>query len=122
MKKLIKKSIAALFAALCVSVLAINALASERPTVSSDGLHTCYIKVERNYDYAYEVLEIVNKERDQLGIGPVTMNKTLLDAAMIRAAETAVYYSHTRPDNSYFNSALPELIILENIAAGYETP
>ncbi len=122
MKKLIKKSIAALFAALCVSVLAINAFASENPTVSADGLHTCYIKVERNYDYAYEVLELVNEERAKEGSAPLTMNRELLDAAMLRAAETAVYYSHTRPDNSYFNSALPELIILENIAAGYETP
>ena len=98
MKKLIKKSIAALFAALCVSVLAINAFASENPTLSADGLHTCYIKVDRNYDLAYEVLEIVNKERDQLGIGPVTMNKTLLDAAIflpsnVRLKQNAVICS-----------------------------
>ena len=42
------------------------------------------------YDYAFQVLEIVNKERALEGAAPLTMDKDLLSAAMLRSAETVV--------------------------------
>lgn len=74
----------------------------------------------RDYKMAYEVLTLVNKERAKKGLGALTMNKSLLESAMKRAAETAVCFSHTRPDGSIcfdLNSAM----CAENIAAGQST-
>ncbi|MCD8123947.1 MAG: leucine-rich repeat protein [Lachnospiraceae bacterium] len=51
------------------------------------------------YSEAYEVLELVNKERAAEGLSALTMDKDLLAAAMKRAAEINIYFSHTRPSN-----------------------
>ena len=51
-----------------------------------------------NYSYASQVLTLVNKERSAYGLKPVTMTEALTDGAMIRAAETTVSFSHTRPN------------------------
>lgn len=40
------------------------------------------IKVSKNYEYAYEVLKLVNQERNNVGLPALTMDKDLLDAAM----------------------------------------
>ena len=46
------------------------------------------------------------------------MDEELLDAAMQRAAELAVYGSHERPDGNSFDS-ISDKILAENIAFGY---
>ncbi len=53
---------------------------------------------EENYSYSNEVLNQLNKLRKSLNLSPLTMDKELLDAAMQRAAELSIYYSHTRPN------------------------
>ncbi|MCP1108634.1 S-layer homology domain-containing protein [Ohessyouella blattaphilus] len=53
-----------------------------------------------HYDMAWEILDIVNQERSALGAAPLTMDESLMDYAMLRSAECAVYYSHTRPDGT----------------------
>ena len=45
------------------------------------------------------------------------MDKALLDVAMQRAAEVALYFSHTRPDGSSCFSATDKMEA-ENIAGG----
>ena len=70
------------------------------------------------YDMAYEVLDIVNSERSNVGLSGLKMDKELLESAMLRAAEIAAYYSHTRPDGSSTTSVSP-LLYAENIAIGY---
>lgn len=69
------------------------------------------------YDYAFQVLEIVNKERALEGAGPLTMDKDLLSAAMLRSAETVVSFSHTRPNGEKCFTASSKMSG-ENIAKG----
>mgnify|MGYP000526781366 CR=1 FL=1 len=61
------------------------------------------------YSEAYKVLKIVNKERKSKGLSELKMDKDLLDAAMQRAAEVALYFSHTRPDGSSCFSATDKM-------------
>lgn len=69
------------------------------------------------YDYAFQVLEIVNKERALDGAGPLTMDQDLLSAAMLRSAETVVSFSHTRPNGEKCFTASSKMSG-ENIAMG----
>ena len=69
------------------------------------------------YSEAYKVLKIVNKERKSKGLSELKMDKDLLDVAMQRAAEVALYFSHTRPDGSSCFSATDKMEA-ENIAGG----
>lgn len=79
------------------------------------------IKVSKNYEYAYEVLKLVNQERNNVGLPALTMDKDLLDAAMQRAAEISVYYGHTRPTGKSCFSACSKMSG-ENIAVWQNTP
>ena len=71
-----------------------------------------------NYEMAYEVLELTNAERAKVGLNPLTMDKDLLDAAMLRAAESAVYFDHTRPNGKEWRSVSNKMYG-ENIAVNY---
>ena len=79
------------------------------------------IDVDYNYDFAFKVLELVNKERASEGLGKLVMNSSLLDTAMFRAGETTLLFSHTRPDSSICFTA-DSAMFAENIAAGQATP
>ncbi len=72
---------------------------------------------EFSYTKAYEVLDLVNQERAKEGLSPLTMDRDLLEAAMLRAAETSVYFSHTRPIGTNCSTVSSKLAA-ENIAAG----
>lgn len=77
------------------------------------------------YSYAYEVAEQVNQLRAGLGLSQLVIDPALMETAMSRAAECAVYYSHTRPNGSSCTTAFPSrswTALAENIAAGYFTP
>ena len=65
-------------------------------------------KVYRNYDYAYEVVELVNKERKAAGLSSLKLDPELTKYAMIRAGECAVQYSHVRPNGTAYNTLEPE--------------
>lgn len=78
-----------------------------------------------DYAQAYEVFRQVNQVRAQQGKHALVFDKGLTEAAMQRAAECALFYSHTRPDNTPCNSILDEKYQQkggENITAGYKTP
>lgn len=79
------------------------------------------IDVTEDYTAAYEVLDIVNKERKAEGLSELTMDKDLLSSAMLRAAECAADFSHTRPDGTSCFTASTKARG-ENIAAGQSTP
>ena len=51
-------------------------------------------------DCAYRILDLTNQERIKNGLPALKMNAALMDAAALRAAETHIFFSHTRPDNS----------------------
>lgn len=84
------------------------------------------IYVEGTYDEqkAYEVLQQVNVVRQQNGLAPLKMDKTLMDKAMERAAECSVYFGHTRPNGQDCFTVLSSKYKSncgENIAAGQMT-
>ena len=77
----------------------------------------------RRYDYAYQVLDLVNQERAKKNRNPVTMDKNLLECAMTRAEELTVYASHIRPNGSTCFSAFPYFEDpSENLAINQGTP
>jgi|GEM_PF-1330433 len=95
----------------------INTTAVPASSVVDIGVEGTY-----RYDFAYEVLEIMNQERVARGRAPLTMDQQLLDAGMLRAAECSVFYSHTRPNGSSCFTVLRGSHSGENVAAGYSTP
>lgn len=69
-----------------------------RNGATADGDGTLLIEGTEGYSLAYQVLDAVNAERAAVGLGPLSMDEDLMEAAMQRAAETVVHFSHTRPD------------------------
>lgn len=79
------------------------------------------VRGTRKYDNAFEVLKLVNEERAAVGAAPLRMESSLLESAMIRAAELTVLFSHDRPiglDCFSINSKMSG----ENIALGQGSP
>lgn len=75
------------------------------------------VKGQEEYSQAFQVLDLVNKERAAQGLAALTMDQSLLESAMQRAFESSLYWSHTRPSGvSCFtiNSKMSG----ENIAVG----
>ena len=74
-----------------------------------------------------QVVDLVNEERAKEGLAPLTIDTKVQAAAMVRAEECEVLFSHTRPDGSNFATALKEQNVSyrsagENIAYGQRTP
>lgn len=82
------------------------------------------VKLEGTFDYdsAYAILDILNGYRQRSGLSELVMDEDMLDTAMRRAAETAIFYSHTRPDGSECFAIFPSKFTYgskrENIAVG----
>lgn len=57
-------------------------------------------EVKYCYEEAYKMIALVNAERRKAGVPEVEAKDELMDVAMMRAAETAIYWSHDRPDGS----------------------
>lgn len=77
---------------------------------------------------ADELLQLVNAERAQAGVAPLSMGSSALNAAaQARAKELTVNYSHTRPDGTNCFTVLKEYGVSdtatgENAAWGETTP
>ena len=85
-----------------------------------DGISVNVTAKER-YDYAFQVLKLVNEERAKCGEKALTMDTSLLDTAMLRGFECVLYSSHTRPAGDTCFTA-NNLMIGENIAWGQTSP
>lgn len=77
--------------------------------------------------YAEQVVDLVNQERAKVGLSKLTLDKNIEAAALVRAKETEVYFSHTRPNGSSFSTVLKEHNVNyrgagENIAWGQTSP
>ena len=83
---------------------------------------TLNISGTQNYTYASQVITLLNEQRVNNGLSPLTADSTLTAAAMQRAAETVIYFSHTRPDGSRCFTAFDGGWRGENIAAGQADP
>lgn len=108
-----KRMIALITAALMVLTLPVYAFAgetdsaskaaraqSERAARTKAANEVFSIKGNLDYSEASDVLTIVNKERASAGAPALTMDVELQQAAMQRAAEIALFFSHDRPDGS----------------------
>lgn len=147
MKSMLKLLACAVFAALCLSMSAaafaetdvdgtqttigeaISTEAAESPYDSAltDDIYasatgTLNISGTQNYTYASQVITLLNEQRVNNGLSPLTADSTLTAAAMQRAAETVIYFSHTRPDGSRCFTAFDGSWRGENIAAGQADP
>lgn len=86
------------------------------------------IEMKENYDTEWEVLKIMNAERINNGLLPLSTLESFQKAADLRAYETSLLYEHIRPDGADISSVVDELKIesplysAENIAAGQENP
>lgn len=82
---------------------------------------TLYINGDEDYKDAFSCLQLVNKEREENGFDPLTMDASLLNEAMQRAAECAVCFDHHRPNGGRYTTVedgVGPQITAENIAAG----
>lgn len=69
---------------------------------------------------AYEVVQIVNRDRAAQGLSPLSIDPELSAAAMVRAKEITRKLSHTRPDGNSW-STVSDKAYGENIARGQKT-
>lgn len=87
---------------------------------------TVKVTGQYRYDYAKQVLDIVNQERAKEGKPALKMTDGLFATANQRAAELAVTYDsgHLRPDGTACFTAFPNgnTVMGENIAMGQTTP
>lgn len=86
-----------------------------------------FINVEPDPEvYARQVLEETNKVRAKHGCAPLVMHPTMQKAAMARAKELSVKFSHTRPNGTSGITIGQEYnvagIFTENIAMGQGSP
>lgn len=101
----------------------VSCLNTELVKFGRNGLHyaeSITISGKRDYTQAFKVLSIVNQKRRENNLPELTMDTGLLEAAMLRAGEQAVLFSHTRPDETSCFTAHPNMIA-ENIAIGQTT-
>lgn len=117
MKKRMKRCFAVLMVFVLVASLHLE-------TASAASTQTVKMAGKAYYGYAFEVLNLVNQERQKEGLKSLAMDVEMLEAAMDRAAETNVYFSHTRPDGSDCFEIFPQGLWAygENIAAGQPSP
>lgn len=76
---------------------------------------------------AMQVINLVNAERAKEGLPALEFDAKIADAAIVRAKETEISFSHTRPNGTSFSTALKEQGISfrgagENIAWGQRSP
>ena len=70
-----------------------------------------------NYDMAKEAVELANQERKKEGLEPLKIDNSLMESAMLRAAELSIYYKHARPDGAEIFS-VNNKVDGENIGCG----
>lgn len=69
------------------------------------------------YDEAYKMIDLVNDFRKSEGKEPVVVNDVMMEIAMERAAQVALFFSHDRPD-TLTARATGMFITGENIVSG----
>lgn len=83
-------------------------------------------KDDAAFNYAEQIVELVNKERAANGLGMLEMDNKVQECANVRAKEIVSNFSHTRPNGSSCFTALTEGGVSyryagENIAYGYDS-
>ena len=73
------------------------------------------IQAVEKYDMAFELLDCINQKRESMGLQTLVMDRRLMDAALIRAAEVNVLNSHWRPNGTRSTSTMDVEAEYENI-------
>ncbi|MGM9651554.1 MAG: S-layer homology domain-containing protein [Faecousia sp.] len=88
-------------------LLVVTLLISLSPAVFAKNQESLTLEGTVCYSKAYEMLQLVNAERVKAGLPALTMDKAMLDTAILRAEEIAVLFSHTRPNGEAWSTAYP---------------
>ena len=117
-----KKSVVMVFRTLCFALM----LGSLFSFTAFSEENVVRVKTSGTWDYelAMEVLELVNQNRAAQGSAALTMSYDLQKAAMERAAELAVFFSHTRPngESDSYLGAPDYRWVMCNLGKGYGSP
>ncbi len=108
-------------ALLCIAILiAFGCIYTPSLSASAAGkTYTVSVSGVERYSLAYEVLNLLNAQRRSHGLSELTMDKSLLNTAMLRAAESVISFSHTRPNGTEcFTAYNWSGCVGENIAVG----
>ena len=114
-KTLINTATVCMAFALALSVALVPVTVRAHAEDGEDNL--IYLMGTAEYDKAYEVLSMINNERSKRGISTLSMDQTLMDAAMTRAAETVLYFEHARPNGGSWDTVTPK-VKGENLGKG----
>ena len=68
-----------------------------------------------------ELLALINQERAKVGVNALSYRSDIAEASNIRAQESSVEWSHTRPNGTPYYTA-DDRIYGENLAKNYKTP
>lgn len=113
MKKLIRISAVLISLLMLSSVFTVTAFAESKLLVHG----------KFNFDFANEMTEYINEYRVKNGLNKLESDFSLVEPAMIRAAECNVQFSHTRPNTRLWMTVMDwEDAAAENIAVGFSNP
>ena len=74
-------------------------------------------------EYAQRILQLTNEYRQENGLNTLSYNTTCQDASNLRALESIVYWAHTRPNGTRWNTITENWKYGgENLAEGQQTP
>ena len=79
-----------------------------------------YVYVNADSDKAAEVISRINSERKRRGIATLNPDQTLADAALIKAAESILYFEHARPNGGSWDSVSGR-VMGENLGRGTDS-
>ena len=81
-------------AIIIIAIIIINLLTNSVVLLANSEEDTIeiYITGTQNYDYAYEMLELINKEREKIGLSTLKMDESLLTSSMERAEKSLYIY------------------------------
>ena len=108
-------------AAAVLMMLSLMAAACRPAWAASDTIIPVTVEGTRIDRYAEEVLDLMNEQRRENGLEPLSFDSELQKIALQRAAEISTYFSHTRPDGRSCIT-ISARMAGENIAIGYPSP
>lgn len=122
----IKKIISVITMCTLITGTVFSVKAADKSDIGQEADTSSYSNADL-FEYAEEVAVLVNKERKANGLKPLRLSPLLSEAALVRAREIPISFSHTRPDGSSCFTAISELNIsyktaAENIAYGQKNP
>ena len=115
---LIKKLLGVLIFTLVLTTALAGTLLWQPAQVQGATAYTGYITGIEKQATAYSMLGKVNAARQSVSAGALKWDTTLENAAIARARETAIYFSHTRPTGAAWYTVCSKLNA-ENLYVGY---